>query len=230
MSVYRFSAGIVVVLLMALVACGGGQSDVLSEVEVTRGVESEIEVTRIVEVEVTRLVEVEVTRVVAPTATPEPPATATPDAPEIGTLESPVPLGESTAITKNGDQNALVTVLEVLRGDEAIQMAVAANQFNEPGPEGFEIVLARVAVEYLEGEGVFEIGNSSVSSVTNNQVIEYFDFAMELPCCVEPEFELQLLPGGTGEGWAKMMVQDGDPAPLMLLGDPGDGVYFSLAN
>ncbi len=181
--------------------------------------------------EVTHEVEVEVTRVVAPTATPRPPATATPDAPEIGTRDNPVPVLTPVNVVITADsepQSATFKVLDIVRGDEALQMGVAANSFNDPPTEGNEFLLALIEITYHEGNGVLEIGRHDTAIVSNNRIIDFGDISFDVPCCLEPEFDFQLFPDATATGWLPLMVSVDDAAPLMLFGDPEGGVYFSL--
>lgn len=218
--------------LMLVVGCSPTAPEVITEqIEVTRLVETEV--TRVVEIpiEVTRLVEVEVTRVVAPTATPRPPATATPEAPEIGTRNNPVPVltPADLVITANsGRQSVTFTVTDIVRGDEALQMARSANMYNDPPTEGNEFLLALIEIAYLEGDGVMELGRHDTALVSNNRIIEFGDMAFEAPCCIKPEFDFQLFPDATANGWLPFMVPVDDVAPLLLIGDPIDGIYFSL--
>lgn len=219
-------------LLMLTAACGSAapEPEVISEqIEVTRLVETEV--TRIVEVpvEITRLVEV--TRVVSPTATPRPPATATPKAPALGARDNPVPVLTPTDMTKTEDgheRSLTVTVTDIVRGDEALQMAKAANRFNDPPPEGSEFLLALIRIEYREGDGVLEIVRRDTSLVSNNQIRSYSDMAFDVPCCLDPEFDFKLFTGADVEGWLPLLVSVDDPSPLLLFGTPEKGVYFSL--
>lgn len=234
MSKVRFNVVLAsVVLLLILASCGeAAAGDVVevtrvvleeSQVEVTRLVEVEVEVTRVVEVEVTRVVEVEViATAVPPTNTP------TPEAPEVGTAGSPVPLGTAQLVENADGQSISVTVSEVIRGDDALDRIMAANQFNDPPTEGFEYVLLHVDVSTpADNEGAITLDHSSLQVVTNNRVIRWFD-AGSGACCLVPEFDFQMLPGGTGDGWVALLVAVDDPAPMMLLGDADRGVYFSL--
>lgn len=219
-------------LLFVVVGCAPAAPEVVTEqVEVTRLVE--MEVTRIVElpVEVTRVVEVVVTRVVKPTATPRPPATATPEAPEIGTRANPVPVLTPVDVVVTADggrQSVTLTVTDIIRGDEALQMALAANSFNDPPTEGHEFLLALIEVHYREGSGVLELSRRDTALVSNNRIVDFGDMAFDVPCCLEPEFDFQLFPDATATGWLPLMVAVDDGAPVMLFGDPEDGVYFSL--
>ena len=84
----------------------------------------------------------EPTATVAPTATPQPEPTPTTGA--IGTGRSnPVPLGE---VGQAGDWE--IQVLEVVRGDDAYNRLIEANQFNDPAPQGMEYAVVNVRVKY----------------------------------------------------------------------------------
>lgn len=185
-------------LLVLLAECSPATPEVDTEqIEVTRLVETEVTWIFEVPVEVTRLVEVEVTRVVAPTPTPRPSATATTDGPEIGTRENPVPMvtPDDAAITTDaGRQSATFTVLDIIHGDEAHQVGLSANSFNDPPTAGKEFLLALVEIVCHEGEGVLEIGRHDTAIVSYNRTIDFGDISFDVPCCLEPEFDFQLFP------------------------------------
>lgn len=202
-------------LLFVLAACAPA-----APVEVTRIVQ--VEVTRLVEVEVTRQVLTEVTRVVPPTPTPRPPATATPEAPMAGTMENPVPVGAPADVVirrNDGEFEATITVLETVRGDEAWRMAREAHPTNDPPPPGFEYVVALIDVAYHAGDGVLDMGGFYTTTITDNRVIDHTDLLWDAPCCFDPPFELELLPGGSGTGWTVFLAAVGDPSPIMWLRD-----------
>lgn len=228
---------ILVALGFMLAACGGGetatsevvtvQETVVVEVPVTQVVEvtTEVEVTRVVELEVTREVEVVVTATPPPTPVP----TDTPDAPEIGTRQNPHPVGTIASAMQNGVLGFDVSIKEVIRGDEALQRIRAANPYNDPPPAGFEFVLFLTEIAYTgEDQGVLAIDKWDLSIVTDGRIIDYSDTTNYSPCCLEPDFEIELLSGGTAEGWAALPVTIDDQAPLLLIGDSSDGIYFSL--
>ncbi|MFN2138078.1 MAG: hypothetical protein ACK2UK_19135, partial [Candidatus Promineifilaceae bacterium] len=121
--------------LLVLSACSGSKQ--------SESVEQDAEevVTRIVEMEVTRVVEVpvEITRIFrdVQVVTPTPLPTETPSAPERGNFRNPYPLG-STARLIRGDFVFDLTVLEVLRGEEAQARVLAADEENDEAPPGTE--------------------------------------------------------------------------------------------
>lgn len=203
---------------------------VISELPVTVEVEVTRQITETVEIEVTRIVEVEITRIVqvTPTRTPTRAPTATPQV-RLGSSSSPYPLGQSASLVKDGVLAFTFTVLEAIRGDIALQRIQAANQFNDPPPAGFEFMLMHVEVSYTgDDQGVLEMSKAAASIVTNGNVIEYFDTITYAPCCLEPEFDFQILPGGKADGWFALPVAVDDPEPMLLLGTATSGIFFAL--
>ena len=224
---------IIGVLSILLIACAGEPQVITQNLEVTRviEVENEVEVTR--EIEVTRVIEVdrevEVTRevevareveiIVTPTATPLPPTSA-------GSLADPYTYGETAYLAIDEELDFTMVVTNVVRGSDALQVIKTANQFNDDPPEGFEFVVVRLFVEYTgEDFGLLEMNESALSIVTNGRILGYGDMLNYSPCCLEPAFELTLLPGGRGEGLIALPVALDDPDPLLLL---GESLYFSL--
>lgn len=71
-------------------------------------------------------------------------------APELGTRENPAPLGTTIEVTELGE-----VVYELTMGPstlDATALVLAANQFNEAPPEGFQYALIPVTVTYLGDE------------------------------------------------------------------------------
>lgn len=120
-----------------------------------------------------------------------------------------------------------LTILEVLRGEEAYRFAKQANQFNDPPLPGFEFVITRIGVKYDgKDQGILKLDRYGFSVLSKGQLIRYFDMN-KLPCCIEPEFKFELFQGGEGEGWAPLVVHMDEENPLLVLGG-ADGLYFSL--
>ncbi len=219
---------------MFLAGCG---SSAPQEVEVTRVVEIPVEVTRVVEVEkaveveVTRVVEVpvevEVTRLIKPTSTPRPVPTATPAG---GTSSKPLPAGVPAAMTlsnRDGSYSIKFTVSQIIRGDEAWQIAASANRFNDPPTEGWEYILIYVDVEYVKGENTLEMNDYDLAIVTKGRVIDKLTDNAFI-AGLDPTFDLNLLPGGNGGGWAYFQVLADDDKPMLVVGGP-TGVFFDLS-
>lgn len=108
-----------------------------------------------------------------------------------------------------------VAVMEVKRGEEAWQMLLEANSYNDPAPDGMEYVLVRVksryigtaeAAEYISGAS-FQITGSS------NQLN---DAAWVV---VQPALDARLFPGGEQQGWVALVAETGE-TDLILVYEP----------
>jgi hypothetical protein len=159
-----------------------------------------------------------------PTLPPEPTPTTTPS---IGNRSEPVPFGDTFGFLEKEDHVFLLTVVESYRGEEAWARLLAANQFNEPPPEGMEYLLIYARVDYLPGvsDEALRLDQWDFRIVSQNQVLKP-------PTVVEPEpaFELEFFPGASGGGWMAWTVFVGDEAPLLVYGldsDGSGGAYFA---
>lgn len=129
--------------------------------------------------------------------------------------DAPVPLGEM-AITEDWE----VSVVEVVRGEEAWTMIQAAAAFNEPPREGKEYVAVKVHLRYIgtEDEAVMMWGDAFESTGSAN--VQY-----DLPAFFAPAPQLgaELYPGGETEGWVTDQVAVGE-TDIMLVFEP----FFEL--
>lgn len=136
---------------------------------------------------------------------------------EIGTRSNPVPLGQPLGLVYQDIANFQITILEVVRGQDAWNMISQANMFNEQPSEGMEYILAKVGIIYqtsTQQDYTLSIDSFYFDSVSNNQVLDS-------PSIVEPEPELnvKLFPGGYGEGYITVLTYVDDPAPLIIFED-----------
>ena len=228
------SKPIVAALLVSLVLVSGCAEpepqtvEVTREVEVPQTVEVTREVTKVVQETVKETVEV----VVTATPTPTPPATDTPEAPEVGTRQNPHPVGQTAQLVLNNELVFDMTVTEVLRGQPAFQKIRAANQFNDPAPEGLEWTVSHVEVAYTgEDAGVLEMNQFDFAVVTGGRVLTYADTTNFSPCCLEPPLDFTLYQGGQADGWIALpvLVDDDNPVMAVGMGSGGEGgIFFSL--
>jgi len=165
-----------------------------------------------------------------PTRTPKPTATATPEGPEYGTSDNPYYLGERAVLTRRGLVFD-VGLVDVMRGADALAFVQEANQFNDPPPEGMEFAVAEVLVRYLgEDEGLLALDEDDWSIVTKGRIFGRWD-KPEDPCCLMPEVDFLLFPGGRGSGYMAWPVYEDDPNPMLafaLSSDAKTGWFFSL--
>jgi hypothetical protein len=120
-----------------------------------------------------------------------------------------------------------ISVLEVLRGDEAWERIRAADSSNKPPDPGLEYVLALVRFEYF---------NTTGSTVNLPYTVNKGDFKTysgedqeyEQPSIVPPQPGLigaVFYPGTSQEGWIPFRVATGDEKPLMFF---FGGLWFRL--
>jgi len=146
----------------------------------------------------------EATESLEPTNTPEPtPVPPTPTPQPIGMSRSnPFPRSEVVS-APNWD----VQVLEIVRGDEAWQAIQAANQFNEPAPEGMEYLLVKLHVKSTYADSDEHSISGSDFKVTGDRLIEYFTASVVEP---DPQLDAQLFTEGETEGWSSYLIGQGE--------------------
>lgn len=148
-----------------------------------------------------------------------------------GTRTNPIPAG--TTGTYDGTEEVVnafkvdMTVTEVIRGDSALQMAKAANRFNEDPPEGMEYLFVKFKVKALEGEGddAIDINNAQFDLISSGGV-KYDDFVSVAG--LEPKFT-EMYPGAEIEGFAYFYVAVEDESPTVVFLDYiNDGLWFAI--
>ena len=126
-----------------------------------------------------------------------------------------------------------ITVLETVRGNDALVRLKAAYSDNPMPREGFEYVLARVKFE-LKGRAVsdkltFQLGNEPLQWVAlASDLTEYSGISVTTP---KPALSGAVKPGDAMEGWVAFAVESTDSKPVMVF-DPdaggGTGRGFTL--
>lgn len=168
------------------------------------------------------------------TSTPKPTNTPPPTpTPESGTMTRPYQIQEVAKLTWTylfNTSDIEFRVVQVVRGQEALQVVMQANMFNDDPPQDMEYALIRVMVALKKG--TLEMGDFNIYVASNGQL---FDWS-SAPCCLDdagyPKFEANLiLPDTTTEGWIARPVFITDQNPLVVLGvkssnDIGDAIFF----
>jgi hypothetical protein len=130
-----------------------------------------------------------------------------------------------------------ITVLETVRGKEAMDRLKAAGAENKMPAEGFDYVLARVKFEF-KGRAVsdilnFDLGNDPLQWVAlSADLIEYPGVSVAAP---KPALVGRVKSGDSMEGWVVFAVDRKDAKPVMVF-DPDTGgatgrgrtVFFKL--
>jgi hypothetical protein len=136
---------------------------------------------------------------------------------ELGTRGNPVPLGQPLQLIYQETASFQVSILEVVRGSDAQNQIAQANMFNEPAPQGMEYMLVKIGVNYLSSsqpDQLLSIGRLNFKSVSKNQM-----FDPQYVVISTPELEVNLFPGGYGEGYVVLLSYAGDPTPLVVFSD-----------
>jgi hypothetical protein len=117
-----------------------------------------------------------------------------------------------------------ITVLETVRGKEAMERLKAASPDNKMPAEGFEYILARLKFE-LKGRAVsdnlsFDLGNAPLQWVAlAADLTEYPRISASAP---KPALAGRVKPGDSVEGWVAFAVDRKDSKPVMVF-DPDTG-------
>ncbi len=112
-----------------------------------------------------------------------------------------------------------IEVLEIIRGIEAYEMVMEANEFNDPPGEGFEYILLKIYVRNLDTvEEAKDIDGSMFHLTADNNILYRYPYLVE----PEPELEVRLYPGGEWTGWLAYKVGTGEEDPLLVFGDVFD--------
>lgn len=147
--------------------------------------------------------------------------------------QTPAPLNTVQQYTYKSDfmddYTVTLRITGVERGEAAWTKIKAANSFNKEAPEGYEYVLAKIAVSCLSVENdaaISIIGSNFTAFSENNE--EY-----EMVFIVEPDPTLsgKLYAGGNTEGYAVYCVSKADKAPKLEFGadyNGKGGIWFSL--
>jgi hypothetical protein len=146
-----------------------------------------------------------------PTDTPEPtPLPPTPTRQPIGmSRKNPHP---SSAVVSA--PNWEVQVQQVVRGNEAWQLIQAANQFNEPAPEGMEYLLVRLHVKCTYDDNEEHPISESDFKVTGDRLIRYWTASVVAP---DPQLDARLFQGGETEGWAVYLVGQAEGNLILIV-------------
>ena len=119
-----------------------------------------------------------------------------------------------------------ITVLETVRGDEAMKRLKAASASNPAPAAGFEYILARVKFE-LKGRSVsdnlaFTLGNEPLQWVALASDLTEYPGVSDKVKAPEPALAGTVKPGGSMEGWVAFAVEKSDSEPVMVF-DPDAG-------
>ena len=149
---------------------------------------------------------------------------------QINSYSSPAARGEPVkSIVQIGPMNTnnydvTITLLQTVRGKQAMQMLQQADPDSKPPKAGFEYVLARVRFQ-LQGRavsdiGAFVLGDSPFQWVAYSADFDQYDNVAVTP--PEPALRGPVKSGETKEGWLAFAVEQKEKQPIMTF-DPSSG-------
>lgn len=124
--------------------------------------------------------------------------------------------------------NATITLLEFVRGPEALKRLQEAGESNPAPNADHEYVLARISFVMkprgAPGDKTFDLASPlQFSAFSEDFGTEYPAPSVALP---EPELKRRVAANEPAEGWIAFEVKQGDNKPLMLF-DPSSGSAWS---
>jgi hypothetical protein len=136
---------------------------------------------------------------------------------------SPAPAGKTLAgivecgqgYTSHELYDMKITLIEVLRGEEAWKRIAQASSSNKPAPAGSDYVLAKVRFEYkargTPGLCVHQLVPDQFTACSQEGV----DYQAASVAGLQPEMRKDMKSGEAFEGWLAFVVPRQDKAPLM---------------
>ena len=155
---------------------------------------------------------------------------------KLGSRTNPVPFQTTATVDDElyddeGNSYAIkfdLTVSEVIRGDAAYQKLLSMNEFNETAPEGYEWVLAKTKVKFVESET--EDLSFHIDGIMNfDMVSESGDiYSGDIVGSTEPDFSFEMYAGNEKEGYISGLVKTGEKAQLRYDEMLGGQVFLNL--
>lgn len=112
-------------------------------------------------------------------------------------------------------------VTQTVRGTEAWSMVEAANMFNEPAPEGYEYLLAKIylKVNNIDAGQQFNLYEQSYTLVSSTGK----DYDSSFVVSPSPSIDAELYEGASNEGWVVFIVKTDDTTPKIAFERDYDG-------
>ncbi len=155
---------------------------------------------------------------------------------KLGSRSNPVPFQKTATVddelyNDEGESFPIkfdLTIVEVDRGDTAYKKLLAMNEYNEAAPEGYEWVLAKTKVKFVESETedlAFHIdGIMNFTMVSENGDI----YSGDIIGTTDPDFSFEMYVGSEKEGYISGLVKIGEKAQLRYEEMLGGEVFFNL--
>lgn len=131
----------------------------------------------------------------------------------------PAPFGQSVTWTGRNREQLNLTMLDLIRGDDAWRQISASNPFNPTPSPGWEYLLYKIRAEYVRASKDAALMVTSDSFVVvSSDGKEYKPFRVSTLVASEPFLLAQLFVGDSVEGWMIWTIPAGDTHPLLAYG------------
>lgn len=152
-----------------------------------------------------------------------------------GTRSDPMQLGSTAQLDVmiNGDDyddryeaSAELTISEIIIGEEAYDMLIAENQFNDPAPEGYQWALINSSIELVDSETEdyayyvmdhFEIVEGDGSAAPRESAVTPDEYGSEY-----------IYSGGTSTGYSSVLVPEDNEFLIKYDGFSSNTVFFEV--
>lgn len=150
----------------------------------------------------------------------------------VGTRSNPLPFGDTITVKENIYDDSFnaypssleLTLLEVIRGEEAWSIIETENPYNEPAVEGYEYVLVKVKGFLKDSET--DDDSLFFSSFNFNFVSDEGEVYELVSAVIPNELQKELFSGGTGEGYIYNQVKIDDDFKISYDSSEGSPVFF----
>lgn len=150
----------------------------------------------------------------------------------VGTRSNPLPFGDTITVKENIYDDSFnaysssleLTLLEVIRGEEAWAIIEKENEFNEPAEDGYEYALVKVKGFLKDSET--DDDSLFFSSFSFNFVSDEGEVYEFVSAVIPNELQKELFSGGTGEGYIYNQVKVDDDFKVSYDSSEGSPVFF----
>ena len=153
-------------------------------------------------------------------------------APSLGSENNPVRLGQTAVIDNLDDKYSpyklQITITDVVRGQEAEDMVMEGNMFNDPAPGSMEYLLFKVKIKLVDSGDYSEYYvNKFDFDVVSQEGVTYETFTSVAG--LEPELSSSLYIGEETEGYVPQLIMKGDSPRVVFTGFYDWDIWFSLS-
>lgn len=137
--------------------------------------------------------------------------------------EQPVPFGQTAT-----GEDWQISVIDVVKGEEAWKQILETNQFNNPPEAGREYIMVKLNARYIGLDDEGDAISYSPFSIRTNSDNEFKPASVVEP---EPSLDYNLYPGGEADGWIVLSVPEQTKDLILFFSPDSSGAndrYLSL--